>query len=59
MYGTTSMGAYGPNGGYGTVFALQLTGAAPVPEPFSLIFFGTGLVADGGYVSRRKVLRKA
>jgi hypothetical protein len=30
----------------------------PVPEPISMIFFGTGLVAVGGYVSRRRMLRK-
>ncbi len=29
------------------------------PEPISMIFFGTGLVAVGGYVSRRRMLRKA
>jgi hypothetical protein len=31
----------------------------PVPEPISMIFFGTGLVAIGGYVSRKRMLRKA
>ena len=30
-----------------------------VPEPISMIFFGTGLVAVGGYVARRKMLRTA
>ena len=30
-----------------------------VPEPISMIFFGTGLVAVGGYVARRRMLRKA
>jgi hypothetical protein len=30
-----------------------------VPEPVSIIFFGTGLVAVGGYVARRRMLRKA
>jgi hypothetical protein len=30
-----------------------------VPEPISMIFFGTGLVAVGGYVSRRRMLRRA
>jgi hypothetical protein len=30
-----------------------------VPEPVSMIFFGTGLVAIGGYVSRKRMLRKA
>jgi hypothetical protein len=29
------------------------------PEPVSMIFFGTGLVAVGGYMSRRKMARKA
>jgi len=28
------------------------------PEPISMIFFGTGLVAVGGYVARRKMQRK-
>ncbi len=32
---------------------------ATTPEPISMIFFGTGLVAVGGYVSRRRMLRKA
>jgi probable HAF family extracellular repeat protein len=31
----------------------------PVPEPISMIFFGTGLVAVGGYISRRRMMRKA
>jgi hypothetical protein len=40
------------------------TGSAEVnvigtPEPISMIFFGTGLVAIGGYVSRKRMLRKA
>jgi len=29
------------------------------PEPVSMIFFGTGLVAIGGYVARRRMLGKA
>jgi hypothetical protein len=29
------------------------------PEPISMIFFGTGLVAVGGYMARRKMARKA
>ncbi len=29
------------------------------PEPASMIFFATGLVAVGGYVARRRMLRKA
>jgi len=33
--------------------------AVPVPEPVSMIFFGTGLVAVGGYVARRRMLSKA
>jgi opacity protein-like surface antigen len=32
---------------------------AVTPEPISMIFFGTGLVAIGGYVSRKRMLRKA
>ncbi len=28
------------------------------PEPVSMIFFGTGLVAVGGYVARRRMLRQ-
>ena len=32
---------------------------APVPEPVSMIFFGTGLVAVGGYMARRRMLRNA
>jgi len=30
-----------------------------LPEPISMIFFGTGLVAVGGYVARRRMLRNA
>jgi hypothetical protein len=29
------------------------------PEPISMIFFGTGLVAVGGFVARRRMLRSA
>ena len=31
--------------------------AAPIPEPISLIFFGTGLIAVLGYLKRRTLLR--
>jgi len=31
----------------------------PTPEPISMIFFATGLVAVGGFVARRKMLRTA
>jgi hypothetical protein len=39
--------------------AVYLVGGQVVPEPVSMIFFGTGLVAVGGYVARRRMLRKA
>jgi len=29
------------------------------PEPVSMIFFATGLVAVGGYMARRRMLRKS
>ena len=32
--------------------------ATPTPEPVSMIFFATGLVAVGGYVAKRRMLRK-
>jgi len=38
---------------------LRLVNGVPVPEPVSMIFFGTGLVAVGGYVARRRMLNKA
>jgi len=31
------------------------TGGAPIPEPISLIFFGTGLVGVFGFVARRRM----
>ena len=32
------------------------TGAgAPIPEPISIIFFGTGIVGVAGFVARRKM----
>jgi hypothetical protein len=34
-----------------------LVTGTPIPEPVSMIFFGTGLVAVGGYVARRRMLR--
>jgi len=62
-YGFYSTFATGPDGaviadsnqfGYaGTVEDVS------VPEPISMVFFGTGLVAVGGYMARRKMLRKA
>ena len=45
--------------------AFNLTGVpglvvgAAVPEPISMIFFGTGLVAVGGFMARRRMLRNA
>ena len=41
-----------------TLFPL-IAESNPVPEPVSMIFFGTGLVAIGGYVARRRMLHKA
>jgi hypothetical protein len=35
-----------------------LVTATPTPEPVSMIFFATGLVAVGGYVAKRRILRK-
>ena len=34
-----------------------IPGFVPIPEPISLVFFGTGLVAVLGYVARRKLQR--
>jgi hypothetical protein len=31
----------------------------PIPEPVSMIFFGTGLVGVAGFMKRRKMRRKA
>ena len=31
----------------------------PIPEPISMIFFGTGLVGVAGFMKRRKMRRKA
>jgi hypothetical protein len=49
-----------------TALRVEMTGTAEssivtsvVPEPVSMIFFGTGLVAVGGYVARRRMLSKA
>jgi hypothetical protein len=51
----------GPNSGSGWVeyWGMDNLEYTPVPEPISMIFFGTGLVAVGGYVSRRRMMRKA
>jgi hypothetical protein len=46
-------GAYGDNVGYITVNP-DITYGILVPEPISLIFFGTGLVGVCGYVARRR-----
>ena len=45
-----------------TALRVEMTGTVDpvaVPEPVSMIFFGTGLVAVGGYMARRRMLRKA
>ena len=61
--GWVLIGAYGINDygqisgwGYleGEVRAFRLS-SAPVPEPISLVFFGTGMVAVLGFVARRKM----
>jgi hypothetical protein len=36
-----------------------LVGTNQAPEPVAMIFFGTGLVAVGGYVARRRMSRNA
>ena len=60
LYMASSINDQGQIAGYGlydgSVTAFLLT---PVPEPISMIFFGTGLVAVGGYISRKRMLRKA
>jgi hypothetical protein len=43
----------------GTAEYATLSDAAVAPEPVSMIFFGTGLVAVGGYIARRRMARKA
>jgi len=43
-----------------TALRVEMVGAAvPVPEPISMIFFGSGLVAIGGYMARRRTARRA
>jgi len=59
---------YNPAGGDNpTGLRVEMTGTANyaalansqiIPEPLSVIFFGTGLVAVGGFVARRRMLRK-
>ena len=45
---------------YAELEAVVENNASPVvPEPISMIFFGTGLVAVGGYVARVRKLRAA
>jgi hypothetical protein len=51
--GGTAPDAFGP--GYPYQFTMDnFTFNQPVPEPISLIFFGTGLVGVCGYVARRR-----
>ena len=62
-YGPEYVAFFGPqigmSGTSGTGFDVTQISLDVVPEPISMIFFGTGLVAIGGYVSRKRMLRKA
>jgi len=51
LYGTTK---YGGDSDAGTVYSLNLV---PVPEPISLVFFGTGLAGILGFAVKRKPRR--
>ena len=44
----------GFTGGYATYDGIT-TNANPIPEPISMIFFGTGVVGVLGYISRRRM----
>jgi hypothetical protein len=46
-------------GSYNSDFNLYPAAVTATPEPISMIFFGTGLVAVSGYMARRKMARKA
>jgi hypothetical protein len=49
----------GESGTSGTTFDVTQISLDVTPEPVSMIFFATGLVAVGGYVARRRMLRNA
>jgi uncharacterized repeat protein (TIGR03803 family) len=51
LYGMTSVGG---DSDYGTVFALEIE---TIPEPISLIFFGTGVAGAFGFVMRKRTRR--
>jgi FG-GAP repeat/PEP-CTERM motif len=56
--GTAVVGAKGDddNGSYsGSAYTFDVPSSEPVPEPISMIFFGTGVVGVFGFVSRRKM----
>jgi FG-GAP repeat len=60
--GTSIVGAYGDddNGSNsGSAYVFGTPSSEPVPEPMSMIFFGTGVVGVLGFVSRRKMQRVA
>ncbi len=52
--------SFAPDCGNDSLTLTPIVGAPPaVPEPVAAIFFGTGLIAVGGFVAKRRMLRKA
>ena len=56
---TNVPGYYNPGGGWYGIQSLTVQENPIVPEPVSMIFFATGLVGIGGYMTRRRMLRAA
>jgi len=50
-----SQGLFGQEGYVDVVFVSQSSLATAIPEPISMIFFGTGVVGVFGFITRRKM----